>query len=167
MKPSPKAADTPPIRRGPQLVYARDDAQTGDRAAGPDRGQVTPARVLIVEDDFLVALAAEAALREAGFEVIGMVDTAEDAIAQASAQRPSLVIMDIRLSGRRDGIETAIELFRNHGIPCVFATAHADAEAHARAMPARPRGWLQKPYSMPDLVNLVRRVVAELDEGGK
>ena len=74
--------------------------------------------------------------------------------------------MDVRLSGRRDGIDTAIELFRNHDIPCVFATAHADAEARTRAAPAKPRGWLQKPYSMPDLVTLVRQVVGEPDKGG-
>ena len=167
MKPSPKAAATPPIRRGPQLVHARDDAQAEARTAGSDPDSATAARLLIVEDDFLVALAAEAALREAGFEVIGMVDSAEDAIAMASAQRPSLVIMDVRLSGRRDGIDTAIELFRNHDIPCVFATAHADAEARTRAAPAKPRGWLQKPYSMPDLVTLVRQVVGEPDKGGR
>ena len=168
MKPPPWAADVTSAPGGPRgpgrprLVHARDDAQAGGRAAGEDAA--TPASVLIVEDDFLVALAAEAALREAGFEVIGTVDSAEEAIAIAAARRPSLVIMDIRLSGSRDGIEAAVELFRNHGIPCAFATAHADAEAHRRAAPAQPRGWLQKPYSMPELVTLVRQVVADLDE---
>jgi CheY-like chemotaxis protein len=55
-----------------------------------------------------------------------------------------------------------LDLFRDHGIPCIFATAHYDAEAHARARPAKPLGWLQKPYSMPDLVALVRQVTDEL-----
>ena len=150
-----------PARRGPQLVYARDDA------AGSDRDVATPARLLIVEDDFLVALAAEAALREAGFEVTGVVDSAEEAIDAAAAQRPSLVIMDVRLAGRRDGIDAAIQLFRDHKIPCVFATAHANAEAQARAEPAKPRGWLQKPYSMPSLVALVRQVVDDLDQSDR
>lgn len=122
---------------------------------------------MIVEDDFLVALAAEAALREAGFEVLGTVDNAEEAIALAMAQRPSLVIMDIRLSGRRDGVEAAVELLREHGVPCIFATAHADALTRTRAAPAKPRGWLQKPYSMPALVALVRQVVEELGQDGR
>jgi hypothetical protein len=82
----------PPISRGPQLAYARDDA------AGAKRDVIPLPRLLIVEDDFLVALAAEAALREAGFEVIGVVTSAEEAVEQAIAQRPALVIMDVRLS---------------------------------------------------------------------
>ena len=160
--PSPKAVEILSARRGPQLVYARDDAQARDVAGEPNREAERPARLLIVEDDFLVALAAEAALREAGFDVIGVVESAEAAIAQAAAQRPSLVIMDVRLSGRRDGIDAAIQLFRDHGIPCIFATAHFDPIAQARAEPAKPLGWLQKPYSMPSLVALVRRVVEDL-----
>jgi len=151
----------PPISRGPQLAYARDDA------AGSKRDAILLPRLLIVEDDFLVALAAESALREAGFEVTGVVASAEEAVEQAIAQRPVLVIMDVRLSGRGDGIETAILLFRDHGIPCIFATAHADGVARSRAAPAKPLGWLQKPYSMPDLVMLVRQVTDALGKSDK
>jgi two-component system, response regulator PdtaR len=150
------AAANPPLRRSPALAYARDDA------AGSARNIARPHSVLIVEDDFLVALAAEAALREAGFEVAGVVVSAEAAIAEAAAKQPSLVIMDVRLAGRRDGIDAAIQLFRDHGIPCIFATAHYDAQARARAGPAKPLGWLQKPYSMPDLVMLVRQATDAL-----
>jgi len=143
-----------PLASGrPRLVYARDEA------SGAEWKPTRPPRLLIVEDDFLVALAAEAALRDAGFEITGVVGSAEEAIARATAQRPSLVIMDVRLSGRRDGIEAAIELFRDHGIPCIFATAHADAAARERAAPAKARGWLQKPYVMPELVALVREAI--------
>ena len=154
--PSPEAVAALPIRRGPQLVSARDDA------AGSKRDTLRRPRLLIVEDDFLVALAAEAALREEGFEITGVIASAEEALARAIAERPSLVIMDVRLAGQRDGIEAAIQLSRDHGIPCIFATAHADAIAQARAAPAKPLGWLQKPYSMPDLVALVRQVMEDL-----
>jgi CheY-like chemotaxis protein len=157
----PETAAAPSISSGPQIAYARDDA------SGSKRDGILLPRLLIVEDDFLVALAAEGALREAGFEVTGVVATAEEAIELATAQRPALVIMDVRLSGRRDGIEAAIQLFRDHGIPCVFATAHADAIARLRAAPAKPLGWLQKPYSMPDLLALVRQATDELGKGGK
>ena len=114
---------------------------------------------MIVEDDFLVASEAEAALIEAGFNVAAVVASAEDAIAAASKQRPDLAIVDIRLAGKRDGIDAAIELFKDYGVPCIFATAHSDAHARSRAEPAQPLGWLQKPYSMPSLVRLVRDAV--------
>jgi two-component system, response regulator PdtaR len=136
---SPEAATNPPLRRGSALAYARDDA------AGSARDAVRPRSVLIVEDDFLVALAAEAALREAGFEVAGVVVSAEAAIAEAAAKQPSLVVMDVRLAGRRDGIDAAIQLFRDHGIPCIFATAHYDAEAHARASRRSRSGGCKSP----------------------
>lgn len=156
-----EAAADSPVRRGPAPVSARDDV------AGSARDISTPLSVLIVEDDFLVALAAEAALREAGFTVIGVAASADEAIAEAAAKQPSLVIMDVRLAGRRDGIDAAIELFRAHGIRCVFATAHADTEAHLRARPAKPLGWLQKPYSMLELVGVVRQMAHKLGQSDR
>jgi two-component system, response regulator PdtaR len=70
--------------------------------------------------------------------------------------------VDIRLSGDRDGVDTALELFRSHGIRCIFASAHSDSEARRRADPAAPLGWLDKPYAMGSLTMLVRRAANEL-----
>ena len=147
--PAPKHS----IRQGPQLVYAREGE------SGRDERSAAEIRVLIVEDDFLVASEAEAALTEAGFKVAAVVGSAEDAIAAVSKQRPDIAIVDIRLAGKRDGIDAAIALFKDYGVPCIFATAHSDAHARTRAEPAQPLGWLQKPYSMPSLVRLVRDAV--------
>jgi DNA-binding NarL/FixJ family response regulator len=117
------------------------------------------ARILVVEDDFLIALQVEAALAEAGFRVVGVAASAEEATELAAAHRPDLVVMDIRLSGKRDGIDLAIELHRDHAIRCLLATAHADAQARRRAEPAGPLGWLQKPYTMASLVGMVREAL--------
>jgi two-component system, response regulator PdtaR len=122
----------------------------------------TAERVLLIEDDFLVATQIEAALIEAGFEIAGIGASADEAIELASSQRPVLCVMDIRLTGRRDGIEAAIDIFKANGIRCIFATAHADPEARARAEKALPLGWLQKPFSMASLVAAVRSAVCEL-----
>jgi two-component system, response regulator PdtaR len=115
--------------------------------------------ILIVEDDYLVALQMETALTEAGLESVGIATTAEEAIELAASQRPALAVIDIRLASARDGIDAAIVLLREHGIRCIFATAHHDVHTRSRAALASPLGWLQKPYSMESLVQVVRQTL--------
>jgi two-component system, response regulator PdtaR len=117
---------------------------------------------MVVEDDFLVASQIEACLRQAGFEVVAVTDTAEEALQLASQLRPLLAVMDIRLASKRDGIDAAIDLFQTLGIRCVFATAHIDQYARTRAGPAKPLAWVPKPYAMPSLIGAVREAVREL-----
>ena len=119
------------------------------------------AKVLIVEDDFLIAMQTESALMEAGFGVIGVATTADEALTLARTHRPALAVMDIRLAGQRDGIEVAGDLFRELGIRCVFATAHDDRQVRARAESFAPLGWLAKPYTMASLVTLVRAALSK------
>ncbi len=114
--------------------------------------------ILIVEDDFLIALDVEAALTDAGFNVIGVAASADEAIKLAAAHAPSVVLMDIRLAGRRDGIDAALELFESHGIRSVFVSAHSDEEARRRAAPAQPLGWIEKPYSNATVVEFIAHV---------
>jgi two-component system, response regulator PdtaR len=120
-----------------------------------------PARVLIVEDDFLVASDMEIGLKEAGIEVAGVASSAEEAVELAKTERPALAIMDIRLAGKRDGIDAALELFATLGIRCVFATAHHDERTRTRAQPARPLAWVPKPYAIASLVEAVRSALRE------
>jgi DNA-binding NarL/FixJ family response regulator len=134
-----------------------------ERAGGPAPAEGL--RVLVVEDDYLAAADAEAGLNDAGFEVVGVARSAEEAIAIAGAERPALAIMDIRLNGARDGIDAALALFERFGIRSIFATAHHDAAMRARAEPASPLGWLPKPYSMHSLVARVKSAAAELTRG--
>jgi two-component system, response regulator PdtaR len=143
-----------PARR-PVLVYSRDDASRGRPETGAER------RILVVEDDFLVAEDIEAALTDGGFEVIGVAESADEAIRLAQSGEPALIVMDIRLIGARDGIDAALEIFHKHRIRCIFATAHVDEHAKRRAEPAQPLGWVQKPYSMASLVALVKKVWSE------
>jgi DNA-binding NarL/FixJ family response regulator len=116
---------------------------------------VRAARLLLVEDDFIVGVDLERRLIEAGFVVVGIAATAEEAWEKAVAEKPELAIVDIRLAGLRDGVDAAIELLTKLSIPSVFATAHGDPETKKRAQAARPRGWLQKPYSDQALVDTV------------
>jgi len=120
------------------------------------------ARILVVEDDFLIASAIDAALQDAGYEVAGVASSCEEALELAVKSRPELAIMDIRLEGRRDGIDTALELFARNGIRSVFATAHQSREARERAQAGRPLAWLSKPYSMQSLIATISAAVREV-----
>jgi DNA-binding NarL/FixJ family response regulator len=122
-------------------------------------------RILIVEDDYLVGLELEHRLTEAGYEVVGIAATAEEALAIAQVERPTLTIMDIRLAGERDGIDAAAEIFRTLGIRSIFASAHSDPEIRKRGEVAQPVGWLQKPYSAESLIALIRRSAGEIPPG--
>jgi DNA-binding NarL/FixJ family response regulator len=119
-------------------------------------------RVLVVEDDFLIAMQSEMALTAAGFEVIGPAATAEEAATLASEAQPTLAVMDIRLAGTRDGIDAARQLYQDFAIRCIFATAHDDVHTRGRAEPYAPLGWLPKPYTMASLVSVVAEALAQL-----
>ena len=122
------------------------------------------APVLIVEDDHLVAMDLETVLLDAGLDVVGIAATAEDAVALAHREKPDLVIMDIRLASARDGVEAALDLFRDLGLRCIFATAHQDAATRLRAQPAHPLGWLSKPYQPSALLQTVQHAFDDLSK---
>ena len=118
-------------------------------------------RILVVEDDYFVATDLEGALREAGLQVLGPVPTAEEALALAKTEHPVLALMDIRLAGSKDGIEAALELYRELGIRCIFASAHVEPPYRLRAAAAAPLGWVQKPYTIGTVVAAVKKALAE------
>jgi DNA-binding NarL/FixJ family response regulator len=130
---------------------------------GPGADPAKLRRILLVEDDYIAAADAEATLLDAGFEVIGPASSAEQAIELARAELPELVIMDIRLTGPRDGIDAAREILRSTGIRSVFATAHSTSEARRRAEESAPLGWLPKPYTQHALIEAVRVALVKLD----
>ena len=131
-----------------------------DRLSGQSSEET--AKILIVEDDFLAASEIEAVLTEAGYAIAGIANRAEEAVKLAKSESPDLAIMDIRLVGEPDGVEAALEIFRETGIRCIFATAHQDARMRSRAEPAVPLGWLPKPYARHALIAMVKQALAEL-----
>lgn len=138
---------------------AQPSARPNDRT-GKERGRtksepLDAIRVLIVEDEWVLAASAEAALEEARCIVVGIATTADEAIVLAEAERPDLVLMDIRLRGPRDGIDAAREIRSRFGIRSLFVTAHSDAETRRQGDEADPAGWIQKPVSGDDLVAYV------------
>ena len=143
------------IRRPPVGSRA---TEAGDQSAGADEHAGT--RILVVEDDWFAGMDMEASLDQAGYDVLGIVMSAEEAIEAAGENRPDLILMDVRLVGARDGVDAALEIGRRFAIRCLFVTAFVDPALRARAEPARPIGWLTKPISGASLVAAVRDALA-------
>ena len=135
-------------------------------AAVPDHdampASTTAPVILVVEDDFLIASEIESSLKSAGFDVCGIATSADEAVMLAKAGKPALAVMDIRLRGARDGIDAALELRRELGLRCIFASAHADDHMRARAAPSEPLAWVAKPYAMPFLLRQIRSALIVL-----
>ncbi len=108
-------------------------------------------RILIVEDERIVAMDLERVLTELGFAVVGMVSNGKDAIAQAHENPPDLVLMDIMLEGEMDGIETAQQIRSERDIPLVYLSAHADERLTEKAKATEPYAYLVKPYTPREL----------------
>jgi PAS domain S-box-containing protein len=107
--------------------------------------------VLIVEDERIVAKDLQQTLAGMGYDAFAIASSAEEALSRASEKCPDLVLMDIRIKGKRDGIETAALLRERFGVPVVYLTAHADEATIERAKKTEPHGYLMKPVKSAEL----------------
>jgi DNA-binding NarL/FixJ family response regulator len=107
-------------------------------------------RILLIEDEPLIALDAEMSLIAAGHEVIGPYKTSKEALDAADRERPDIAMVDINLAGHNEGLGIVRDLYDRFGIRSVFATGQPDL---ARANAKTALGVLPKPYSSADLVN--------------
>ncbi len=103
-------------------------------------------RILVVEDESIVALDIKNSLNILGYEVVGHASSGEDAIARAMETRPDLVLMDIILKGEMDGIQAAETIRARLDVPVIFLTACADDKTLNRAKVTEPFGYLLKPF---------------------
>jgi signal transduction histidine kinase len=121
-------------------------------------------KILVVEDEIIVAEAIAESLERQGYVVTGVVTTGEEAIQGAVKTQPDLVLMDIVLEGDMDGI-TAAEQIRNLcQIPTVFLTAYADEETLQRAKQTSPFGYILKPFQQKDLYATIEIALHRHDE---
>lgn len=112
-------------------------------------------RILVVEDEALIAEEIRDRLQSLGADVVAIVDTATDALQAAADHQPDIALMDIRLKGKRDGIEAAAELYSSYQVPSVFLTAYSDHETIARVTRLGQFGYLTKPFRDHDLAATV------------
>jgi len=110
-----------------------------------------PKRILIVEDESLIAYDLAGSLEHLGYEVAGIATSGEDAIRMVEEDRPDLILMDIILDGEMDGIETAREIHNRHNIPVIYLTANADEATVTRARDTAPHAYITKPTNEREL----------------
>ncbi|MBC7185638.1 MAG: response regulator [Calditrichaeota bacterium] len=108
-------------------------------------------RILIVEDEAIVARDVEGMLRDLGYQVVGIAATGEQAIDKAKATQPDLVLMDIKLRGAIDGVQAAEEIVTSVGVPVIFVTANSDDLTLQRAKITTPFGYVLKPFEPREL----------------
>lgn len=116
---------------------------------------MAPARILVVEDDRVVARDLAQQMSRAGHTVVGITARGEDALPLAAETLPDLVLMDVRLEGELDGIDTARLLRENLNLPVVFLTAYADEDTVRRATLTEPFGYVLKPFDDTQLRTVV------------
>lgn len=107
---------------------------------------MTGERILVVEDELIVAMNIESKLQELGYEVIDVVDNGKDAIDRALETKPDLILMDIVLKGEMDGIEVVRRINSTMDVPVIYLTAYSDDEVIQRAKRTEPYGYILKPF---------------------
>ncbi|MBK9193566.1 MAG: response regulator [Flavobacteriales bacterium] len=117
-------------------------------------------RILILEDEPLIALDLRAHLEELGYEVSGACDNALDAMAEIVERKPDLLLLDINLGDGADGVQLAEKVKAKHRIPFIFVTSHSDKATLERVKPLRPAGFIIKPFDENDLRTQIELALA-------
>jgi PAS domain S-box-containing protein len=109
------------------------------------------ASILIVEDEPVVAKDIQLSLQRLGYKVPATATSGEDAIRKAGELRPDLILMDIVLKGKMDGVETVRRIQHHQDVPVIYLTAYADDHTLERAKVTAPAGYMLKPYQPNEL----------------
>ena len=125
-------------------------------------------KILIVEDEISVSMELQEMLTENGYDVPGVADSGEEAITMARSFYPDLILMDIKLSGKLDGIDAAARIRSRLDIPSVFLTGHGEQELVDRAVNAHPLGYIMKPLNEVQILASIKVALGKkIQEEGK
>jgi len=113
-------------------------------------------KILIIEDEMIIAADISVQLTKRGYQVIGMYPTAEEAILSIHSNQPDLILMDIVLDGKIDGIQAAQEISKIAEIPIIFLTSNTDNSTFQRALATKPFGFISKPFRIGELERTIK-----------
>lgn len=117
-------------------------------------------RVLVVEDEFIIAEDISETLRSLGYLVAGNATGYNEAIRMIDTQKPDIVLVDINLGEEKDGIDVGTAIREQHRLPFIFITSHADKTTVDRAKHLKPNGYLVKPFDKNDLYTCIEIALA-------
>lgn len=120
-------------------------------------------RILIVEDDMIIAANISMQLTHLGYEVTGVASRGEEAVLHARENPPDMILMDIQLKGQLNGIETAEAIQKELDIPIVYLTANNDEATFSRAKKTHPHAFISKPFSRQNLQRTVALVAERME----
>jgi len=128
-----------------------------------------PIKILIVEDEMIIAANISLQLSNLGYEVIGIFPRGEDALLHIKANQPDIILLDINLKGKLDGVETALLMQQDYNIPVIYLTANDDEINFNRAKATNPFAFISKPFKKIDLQRVlelaVNRIFSENNSG--
>ena len=117
--------------------------------------------ILIVEDEWLIADSLQGDLESMGYQVVGIASSGEDAMAKAAEHKPDLILMDIVLKGKMDGVQTAVAIRDCCQIPVIYLTAYVDDQTLTRARETGSFGYLVKPVESYQLRPMIEMALAK------
>jgi len=118
------------------------------------------ARILIVEDESIVQLDLQDRLQRMGHSVVGSAVSGEEAVAKAAELRPDLVLMDVRLEGKMDGIQAAMQIRSDREVPVLFLTAHSADVGEQQQARLQPR--VTKPFRATELQSAISQALKDV-----
>lgn len=119
-------------------------------------------KILIVEDEMIIAANISLQLSNLGYEVSGIIPRGEEALIHMKENRPDIVLMDIQLKGKLDGIETAKLMHQEYKVPIIYLTANIDNSHFDRAKGTQPYAFISKPFKKIDLQRAIELTVGHI-----
>ncbi len=122
-------------------------------------------KVLIVEDEFSIALDIKISLEKLGYSIIGIASSYDESIKYVDEIVPDVAVLDINITGDKNGIVTGADIYDKYNIPIVFLTAYGDDRTFKEALQSRPFGFLLKPFNIKELSFAIQIAMQKHHEG--
>jgi DNA-binding LytR/AlgR family response regulator len=119
-------------------------------------------KILVVEDEMIIGAKISMQLTGLGYEVTGILPRGEEAILHVEENKPDIVLLDINLKGKMDGIETATQIQQRNNIPIIYLTANSDEATFNRAKHTKPAAFISKPFKQLDLQRAIELTISRM-----